>query len=383
MGPANKLRAVARAPTQRLRKGLIQLDSAPPRGLARLGLAARGALNRLADRIVPAEVLAYETAISFFRTRVAGALLELGVIDAIGEGGGTTGELAARLDLDADYLGRTLRLAATYGLLRIDASGRCSLTPVGDALRSDASPSLGPWTRYINLDSTQRAWAGLPEAIRTGRPAFPAVHGASVWEHFANHPEEERAFAAAMREVSLMTLPFIVSGYPWPERGVVADIAGGSGPVLAAILGERPELRGVLVEARGVLADADAHLARVGVRDRVELSEGDMFTRVEAKADLYLLKDILHDWDDERSLQILRTVAAAMPPGSRLILIETLLEPGEPDPIAEGLDLHMLTQCDGGRQRSAEELRALIREAGLRPGEVHRTAAPALVEALA
>ncbi len=133
----------------------------------------------------------------------------------------------------------------------------------------------------------------------------------------------------------------------------MADVAGGSGPVLAGVLAARPGLRGMLVEAPGVLDEADGHLRRAGVRDRVELAEGDMFERIDAEADLYVLKDILHDWDDERSLQILRTVAAAMRPGSKLVLVEQLLDRNEADPIAASVDLHMLTQCDGGRQRSS------------------------------
>ena len=152
--------------------------------------------------------------------------------------------------------------------------------------------------------------------------------------------------------------------------------------MLAGILGARPELRGILVEASGVLAEADGHLKRAGVRERVDLREGDIFERVDAEADLYLLKDILHDWDDEGSLQILRTVAAAMSPGSKLVLIEQLLERNDTDPIISSVDMHMLAECDGGRQRSAKELGELMRAAGLRPGEVHEAGIVGLVEGL-
>ena len=132
-----------------------------------------------------------------------------------------------------------------------------------------------------------------------------------------------------------------------------------------------------------MLADADGYLAELGVRDRVELVEGNMFERIDAEADVYVMKDILHDWDDERSLQILRTVRAAMPAGARLLAVETLQEPNEADPITSLIDIHMLVQCDGGRQRSASELHALMTEAGLEPGRVIRTANYALIEALA
>jgi ubiquinone/menaquinone biosynthesis C-methylase UbiE len=163
----------------------------------------------------------------------------------------------------------------------------------------------------------------------------------------------------------------------------VCDVAGGVGTLLAAILRARPGARGVLVDAPGVLAEAEDHLTSAGVRDRVELSEGNMFERIDARADVYVLKDVLHDWDDDRCLTILRTVRAAMPDGARLVLVEMLQEANEVDPIASGVDVHMLTQCDGGRQRSAAELHALMRAASIEPGAVRLTAVPALVEGVA
>ena len=362
---------------------LIDLGKAPPRRAVQAALRVRRGLQRAADALVPPEIAAYETSISFFRTRVAGALAEVGVFDAIGDGRRDAADLAAELDLDADTLHRTLRLAAAQGLTDVDGEGRFSLTATGHVFRSAGAPSMGPWVRYLNTEAVQSAWAALPETLRTGEPSFPAIHGKSVWQHFAENPAEERLFANSMREMTSLALAWIVSGYPWPDEGVVADVAGGSGPVLAGVLAARPGLRGKLVEAAGVLDEADGHLRRAGVRDRVELTEGDIFERVDAEADVYVLKDILHDWDDERSVQILRTVAAAMPSGSKLVLVEQLLERNETDPITASVDLHMLTQCDGGRQRSVEELHALIRDAGLRPGKVHRTGGPAMVEALA
>jgi hypothetical protein len=206
-----------------------------------------------------------------------------------------------------------------------------------------------------------------------------------VWSWFAEHPDEERRFAGAMRRLTENDAPSIVHGYPWPSEGVVCDVAGGVGTLLAAVLGARPGLRGVLVDAPGVLAEAEGHLASRGVRDRVELVEGDIFERVDAIADTYLLKDVLHDWDDERCERILATVRATMAPGTRLVLVETLQERNDAHPVASLADVQMLTQCDGGRQRSRAELHALLRGAGLEPGEVRATRTPglALVEGIA
>lgn len=358
-------------------------DFAPPRTAVRAVLAGRRALQAAADRLVPSEMAAFLLAMDFIYSRALGTFAELGLADELAKGPATAPELAAGKGLDADALHRVLRLLAVRGVVALSRDGRFALTRLGEVCREDHPRSVGPWLRYVMSDATQRAYAGLTDTVRTGEPSFPAVHGRSVWEHFAETPEEERTFAAAMRRLTEFDLPSVTGGYPWPDRGTVCDVAGGVGTLLAGILRAKPGLRGVLVDAPGVLAEADGYLRDRGVRDRVELSEGDMFSRVEARADLYTLKDVLHDWDDERCLKVLQTVRAAMPDGAKVVLVENLQEPNEPDRIATMVDVQMLTQCDGGRQRSVDELHALLREAGLRPGEVRRTGGPALVEGVA
>ncbi len=361
----------------------ISLEKTPPPAAVRIGMRIRRALHRAGDRLLPPEVLAWEKVTSLQTTSVIAALVEVGAIDSLGRRAAGPTEVAAELDLDADTLGRVLRQGADDGLLRRRRNGAYELTALGEAYRSEHSPTISHWAKYMNTEAVQRAWGNLAETIRTGEPSFPATHGRSVWDHFAANPDEERLFANSMRELTDMVKAWVVNGYPWPQAGTICDVAGGSGPLLAAILEARPGLRGMLVEAPGVLPEADAHLTAAGVRDRVELLEGNIFERIDAGADLYTLKDILHDWDDERSLQILRTVRAAMAPGAKVVLVETLLEADEADPIAVRVDLHMLTQCDGGRQRSVAELQSLLTQAGLRPGEVHRTGGPAMIEGIA
>lgn len=358
-------------------------DQPPPRAVARAVLGLRQLLLRAADRLVPPEVALFNHSIGSGLTRSLGALAEHGVADALADGRASASELADRLHLDGDALHRLLRAAAVFGLVRLDRRGRFRLTAIGQALREDHPHSMRPWVGYINMPSTQTAWAAVGESLRTGSPAFPATHGRSVWEHFADHPQDERLFAAAMRKFTELDAPAVVAGYPWPAAGTVCDVAGGVGTLLAAVLRARPELHGVLVDSPGVLAEAEKHLSDGGLSHRITLREGDIFERVDATADVYLLKDVLHDWDDERSLAILRTVRSAMPAGARLVLVEAVQEPNRPDAIASLVDVQMLTQTDGGRQRSVGELHLLLRQAGLRAGEVRLTAGPALVEGVA
>jgi hypothetical protein len=357
-------------------------DRPPPRAAVRAVFAARAAAQRLADRVGPSDLALFELSFGFASSRMLGTFAELGIADHL-DRPRTAADLAPALDVDADALHRVLRGLALRGVVTLDGQGRFALTAKGRLLRSDHPRTVRPWVRYVMLDSTQRAWAGLTETVRTGVPSFPAVHGRSVWAHFADHPDEERLFAASMRRVTEFDLPSITGGYPWPDGGTVCDVAGGIGTMLAGILRAKPGLRGVLVDAPGVLGEAEPHLREAGVRDRVELSEGDIFTGVTAQADLYTLKDVLHDWDDERCTAILRTVRRTMRSGSRVVLVETLQDRNTPDPIATLADVQMLTQCDGGRQRSVAELHALLRAADLVPGPVRRTAGPALVEGYA
>jgi len=347
-------------------------------------LGLRRLLGLAADRLVPGEVALWDKATgSLIITRVLGALAELGVADELARGPASAATLAERLDLDADALHRALSVAALHGIVRADRQSRFRLTSVGQPLRIDHEPSMADWIRYLNLGSTQAAWAGLTDTIRTGEPSFPAVHGKSVWDHYAANPAEERLFATAMRRFTERDAPVIAAAYPWPAGGKVCDIAGGVGTLLAGVLEAHPTIQGVLVDAPGVLAEADAYLASRGLRGRVSLMEGNFFERIEAEADVYVLKDVLHDWDDERCLAILATVRRAMAPGSRLILVETPLEPNRPHPIASLVDLQMMTQTDGGRQRSVGQLQDLLRRSGLDPGTVIDTALPSLVEGIA
>ena len=355
----------------------------PPRRPARAALRFRRRARNALDRVLPPDAMLWELSMSMATTHMLAAVAELGVADALADGPATAHDLAKRLDLDADALHRVLRALVPTGTVRMDRHGHFRLAGPGRALASTHKRSLNAWVRYLGHPATHTAWGAVAQTVRTGEPSFPLVHGTSVWQHFADHPEEERLFAEAMREATQMVLPMIVAGYPWPETGTVCDVAGGTGTVLAAILAERPGLQGVLVDAPGVLHEAEDNLRRLGVRDRVELREGDMFDHVDATADVYVLKDVLHDWDDARCMRILRTTRAPMPKGARVVLVESVQERCEPDPLVSLIDVQMLTQCDGGRQRSVGELQGLLEQADLEPGAVHLTAGPALVEAIA
>ncbi|MCH6469375.1 methyltransferase [Sinomonas terrae] len=310
------------------------------------------------------------------------AAVQTGLVEPLAHGPLTAGAIAAQLGLHADTVHRVLRGLAVYGLTRLDRAGRFSLTKTGRLLLDSHPHTMAGWIRYMTSPMVIEGWSRLPETLRDGRPAFNAATGTTIWEHLAQHPDEEEGFARTMRELTLMAAPLIVAAYPWPEEGTVCDVGGGVGSMLAEVLRARPGLSGLLVDQVGPLGGAGEYLASRGVEGRVTTVEGDLFEGFAASADIYLLKDVLHDWDDEQCARILRTVRAAAPAGARLLVLEWLQEPNRAEFPVSISDIMMLAQTEG-RQRSAEEFFALAAPAGFAPGRVVDTGAYGLVELVA
>ena len=332
-------------------------------------LALRRRLKQLADMLVPPEIAMLDLGEGVGGVQIAATIAELGIADVLAGGPMTAPQIAARIDCDVETTHRLLRGAVGCGLCTMDRrTGAVKLTRTGAVLRSDHPASLRAWMRYKGMRSTVNAWGGLTASVRSGQSAFALVHGMSVWEWLAAHPDEESIFAATMRQATEISARAIARAYPWPDGAVVCDVAGGIGTLLSVIVtASRAHLRGVLVDSAGMIAEAERFLADRDVADRIDRVEGDIFRAINATADVYVLKDVLHDWDDERCGKILAAVAASMPSGSRLVVVEYLQQRNRPNPFSPLLDLHTLTQRDGGRLRSVADLSALLTDAGLRP----------------
>jgi hypothetical protein len=328
----------------------------------------------MAGRVLPVQLAVFDLALASARGTALATAARLGVADHLVDGRRTAAELALALDVDADALHRVLRALVLERVFTLDRKGRFGLTAAGQRLRTDHPESMRAWVVYFHTRSNQGAWAELDDVVRTGRPAFPRRFGTSVWTWFDEHPDEGRLFASAMRRLTELDAPAIVAAFPWPGHGTVCDLAGGQGTLLARVLEANPGLRGVLVERPLVLDEARTLLARRGLDHRVALTPGDLFAGITASADVYLLKNVLHDWDDDACLRILRTAREAMAPGATIVVIELVQERNRASYPTSLTDLQMMVACDGGRERSVPELQALLRTAGLTPGPVHTTA---------
>jgi len=351
----------------------------------RAGLALRSGVLGLADRLMPAEAALWDLAAGMQRTRLAGVLVTSGLADALSAGPRDARALARELGLSEEVTLRVLGAAAASRLVRLDRSGGVRLARLGAPLSSGHPRSMASWVAYQAAPANAAAHGELEGQLREG--AEPSGHrrafGNSVWEHFAEHPEEGARFGEAMRELTAIDLAALARAYPWPRDGVICDVAGGIGTLLAAVLERRPGARGILLDAPEVLAEAEGFLGACGVAGRVQRQPGDLFGELEAQADVYVLKWILHDWSDDACRGILGRLRATMPTGSRVVAIDQHLETNRPSAVSSMVDLLMLVECEGGRERSPAEVHGLMRDAGIAPGRVRHAGLHMVVEGIA
>ena len=296
----------------------------------------------------------------------------LGIADLLEDGPRSVDELAQTTGTHAPTLYRLLRALASVGVFAEQPDGRFGSTPLAEYLRTNAPRSLRAWAMQIGQQYLWTSWSHLLHSVRTGEPAFPELYGTTAWEYRAAHPEEDAVFNAAMTALSAGVVEAIVQSYDFSGMGVLMDVGGGEGVLLAAILAENPALRGVLFDQPHVLTGANDLLEREGVVDRCEVVSGSFFEAVPGGADAHLLKSIVHDWDDAATVKILRACRAAVANTGRLLVVEPIIRPvNEPDP-AKFSDLNMLVML-GGQERTADDFERLYAEAGFRLSDIIRT----------
>lgn len=359
------------------------LPDAPPGWVIRGVLALRGWLLRLVDGITPPEAMVFERATGMAFTSVLGTFARLRVADLLDASPVTSDALAAKLATDPDATFRMLHAMASIGLVDMQPGRSFSANARTRALRSEHPSRARDFAEYFASGSNVAAWQDFEATLRSGRGAFERVHGVSVWDWFDAHPGERECFAQAMMGLTLGVAPIIASTYPFKEVGSVCDVSGGRGTLVSEILVRHPHLRATLTDGAGVLASARTLLSHRGVLDRTTLTEANFFDALPSGAEVYTLKNVLHDWDDARSAKILRNVRAAMQPGQRVLVLESLLDRSRPDPLVAPSDLHMMMVCGDGRERDVADFHRLFAETGFAPGRTWEHPIIGLVEGIA
>ncbi|HEY0174020.1 MAG TPA: methyltransferase [Pyrinomonadaceae bacterium] len=328
----------------------------------------------------PPEAVLTQMAFGTLLTQALHVAAKLGVADLLAGGPRPVSELAGATATHERSLYRVLRSLAGAGVFRETGEKVFGLTPLGELLRSDAPGSMRNGLIFMGEQWHLQVWSNMMHSVRTGRPAWGHTHGSEVFEYFAANPEHAEIFNGAMTDMSVVTAPAVVEAYDFSGFGTLADIAGGHGYLLSQILKATPGLSGILFDVPQVIEGAGALLGREGVSGRVERVAGDFFASV-PRADAYIMKHIIHDWDDERAAAILRNINTAMGPGGRVLIVETIVPDGDGPHYSKLLDLEMLTS-PGGAERTAGEYAALLASAGLRLSRIIPTRSPfSIVEA--
>ncbi|WP_329283371.1 methyltransferase [Streptomyces sp. NBC_01451] len=298
-------------------------------------------------------------------SRVLHVVAELGIADELAGGPLTVAELAERTGTHEDSLGRVLRVSAAFGVFAEQPDGTYALTDMGEVLRSDVPGSQRDMVLYNGDEMLWRSYGSLMHTVRTGEPAFEAAYGHGFFEHLEQDPQAGALFDRAMTGMSRATARMLLDSFDFGRFGRIADVGGGRGFFLSEVLRRHPEVRGTLVDRPAVAGEAHKLLDEAGVADRVEVVPGDFFGELPAGRDAYVLKAVLHDWDDERAAAILGRIREALAgsPDGRLLICEFLVGPANEWDRGKLLDLDMLIRF-GGRERSEPQWRALLASAG-------------------
>jgi len=285
--------------------------------------------------------------------------------DVLAAGPRTPAELAAETGAAPAPLARLLRALATVGCFEARPEGAYALTPLSDVLREDHPRSARARLLAAAAPFAVEAWLRLEHSVRTGESAFVAAHGVSKWEYYAAHPADAATFDQAMLGRTQARIAPVLAAYDFAPFAHVVDVGGGRGHLLAGILARHANARGTLLDAPSVVPGSAPVLAAAGVTDRVAVVPGDFRQEVPRGGDLYVLSDILHDWGDDECQRILEKCAAAMEPNAKLLVVELLMPESHASPLVAWLDLLMLVEFGGGRQRTESELRTLFERSGL------------------
>ncbi|OKH68770.1 hydroxyneurosporene methyltransferase [Mycobacterium sp. SWH-M5] len=355
----------------------------PPAVVVRTVERVRHHLRRLVLRSVPPQAAMLELLLGAWVAQGVTAAAQLGVADALSAGPLRADELARRVGADADALDRLMRALVGEGVFRRTRDGRYALNPLGETLRTDAPVSMAGMAKFVGAPQHREHWSHLADAVRTGESVIHTLRGMEPFEYMAAQPELGAIFNDAMTSMSEFAITPLVAAYDFTPFGTIADIGGGHGRMLSAILASTTGSRGVLYDLPHVVEGAPDMLTRHGVLDRVRVVPGSFFDSVPEGADLYVLKNIIHDWADEPAAAILRNVRAAARPGATLLLIEGVIPDHDRQIPLKWVDIEMLIG-NAARERTEAQYRKLYAETGFRLTRVVPTACPySLIEGVA
>ena len=296
-------------------------------------------------------------------TAALSAAAELGLADALAKRPLTSTELAEALGCDRHALQRLLRVLCGEQLLVSEPQGRYALTELGAQLKSGR---LREVARFVGSPLMWQPWANLADALRDpSKSAFERATGHELFEHLDRNAQDRERYHRAVDAFTQAAARALCDAFDFSELGTVVDVGGGLGSVLSELTAQYPQLRGILYDRPQVIEQARSLFSEGPDPRRIELVSGDFFERVPEDADAYVIKHVLHNWDDAHAQRILELCAKALKPGGQVLIVESLLLPGDIRDATAFLDLEMLALCGQGHERSKPQFRKLLHQAGL------------------
>ncbi|HZI95094.1 MAG TPA: methyltransferase [Patescibacteria group bacterium] len=313
----------------------------------------------------PAHAQVIQMASSFWVSRAVYAAARLGIADLLGDGAKSAQELAGPTGMHAPSLHRLLRALGSLGLFTESPDHKFALTPLGATLKTGAPGAARSTVIALAGHWMWQAWGEFLYSLQTGKSAFEKVWGMPVFDYLAGHPDEAKFFGEAMIGVHGAEPAAVAAAYDFSDIQTLVDVGGGTGNLLTTILLAHPHLKGVLFDLPHVVPHALQNFAAAGTANRCQAVSGSFFESVPPGGDAHMLSHVIHDWDEEKCLTILRNCRKAMGSKGRLLIVEFVLPAGDEPHAGKILDLVMLT-VPGGVERSGEEYGALLAKAGLR-----------------
>ncbi|WP_226924745.1 acetylserotonin O-methyltransferase [Georgenia satyanarayanai] len=358
------------------------MSRVPPTRLARAATSVRTTVQHLAARMVPPEVGVLELGSGFMSTHALYAAARLGVPDTLAAGPLSPADVAARVGTQPDATHRLLRACATWGVFREEPDGRFALTPLADRLRSGTADSMRDVVLMLGDPRYQRVWAELAATVRTGEPGAERALGRSMWEVLEQDAEFGDVFHAAMTRLCALDWPAVAAVYDFTRFSRVVDVGGGHGQLLALVLGASPAAQGVLVERPSMADGAARLLGEAGLGGRYRFEAASFFDSVPPDGDVYLLRRVLHDYDDAGAAAVLTTLRAHMRERATLLVLDGVVPSGNAPHLTKALDLDMMLFV-GGRERTEPQWRALLADTGFRTTRIVPTVSPiSVIEAV-
>jgi O-methyltransferase domain/Dimerisation domain len=325
---------------------------------------------------MPPQAIFAQMSMSFIVSQAISVAAKLYIADYLKDGAKSIAELAALTETHEPSLYRLMRGLASAGIFQKQADGRFSNSPLSEILRSDHPESFRAAAHMICDREHWNAHGNMLQSVKTGEIAFEHTFGMPVFPYYAQNPEPAKVFDNAMTSFSISIANAVAATYDFSEAQTIADIGGGHGLLLETILQVAPQSKGILFDQPQVIAGAN-------VSERVETISGDFFAEIPVEADVYLMKFIIHDWNDEQSVTILQNLAKSAKPGAKVLLVESVVEEDDNAPsMSKIMDLNMLVMT-GGKERTANEYAELFEKTGFRLTNVIPTPSPMqIVEAI-